>query len=287
MDIMTLLMAKAMGGGSLPFGEETITVGGDTLTWDGNTEGLVCVETGEFVFYKISDDVFTDEQIKSMTISASIGQTFVVADLWDGAQGVSIFATEDCTVAMMAAFARKDGAVCNGITFPQKGTYVASVPDVFYVDSIVSTDPIFVTTKTVVKTIDEKYLPDSVKGGGSGGRGLKTIEAATIEELHNKIMALDNPVLFRVTTDGYIAFSLDPGSGGHRFSNATAYTTTEDNRFVVTINELDASGRGAILDCVLENGEFFWDFYYFQDFKPVDVFDIDLSSVTKFTVYYF
>ena len=145
-----------------PFGETTDTVGSDTLTWDGNTEGLVSAETGEFTFYKIADDVFSDEQIKTMTISASIGQTFVVADLWEQAQGVSIFVAEDYTIAMMMACIRKDGVVYDNVIFPEKGLYVASIPDAFYIDRITSTDPIFTTTATTVKPIEEKYIPDTI-----------------------------------------------------------------------------------------------------------------------------
>ena len=148
--------------------EETTTVVGDTLTWDGNSEGLVGSTSRDGItYYKISDNVFTDEQMKTMTLHVSIDESFVFAEDWETMQGMYIIATEDCTISYMVASVRKDGAVCNGITFPEKGFYYGSVSGgVYFADKVTSTEPIFKTVTTTLKPLDEKYLPILTSPGG-------------------------------------------------------------------------------------------------------------------------
>ena len=152
----------------LQFGDKTTTRGGDTLTWDGNSAGLVGSTSRDGItYYKVSDNVFTDAQMKAMTLSVSIGETFVFADEWESAQGVGINATEACTIAFMVASVREDGAVCNGLTFPEKGFYLGSVSGgAYFANKVTSPEPVFVTTTTVVTPLDEKYMPTLTSPGG-------------------------------------------------------------------------------------------------------------------------
>lgn len=125
------------------------------ITWDGNTEGLVCVND---YFYKVSDAVLTDEQIKSATVG--IGDaTVVVGDVFDDAMNGS----EELLVSDFIAFCRKAGATIGEVTFPEIGIYFVSMNGM-YVSSLTTTEPIE-QTKTVVHKLDKKYLPDDIGGG--------------------------------------------------------------------------------------------------------------------------
>ena len=132
------------------------------ITWDGNTEGLVCVE-GQPV-YKVSDIVLTDEELKLCTYETSAGETVNISDRWDDPH--FIIAAENVTGAGMILSARIDGAVFNvgnvSFTLPEKGIYVGMFSD-SYVKSITTAEPIE-QTKTVVHKLDKKFLPDGVGG---------------------------------------------------------------------------------------------------------------------------
>lgn len=52
-----------------------------TITWDGNTEGLVSDSSG--MMYKVSDLILTDEQVKNSVIEVSTGEIFTIKDVWD------------------------------------------------------------------------------------------------------------------------------------------------------------------------------------------------------------
>lgn len=164
--------AGKMVAGSLPehlqFGEEIATVSGPVnITWDGNTDGSVKVFAGESgaFFYKVSDDVFSDEQLKLMSISLSTDLTFVLADVWNEALGTQIVVSDEVTIAVAVASVRKDGAAVkfggDFPYFPEKGIYFIALPEIYYTASLASTEPVE-QTKIVVKPIDKKYLPESV-----------------------------------------------------------------------------------------------------------------------------
>jgi hypothetical protein len=149
---------------SLQFGTETVTVNEPlNITWDGNTNGLVNVNE---IAYKVSDIVLTDEQIKLATIEITMNdniQQIVLGDVWEDPEMQAGFvSSEEVTMALYILIARKDGATINadGITFvfPEKGIYFMANPDM-YVSSLAITEPIEYT-KTVVKTLDPKYLPN-------------------------------------------------------------------------------------------------------------------------------
>lgn len=133
------------------------------ITWDGNTEGLVSVAP----FYKVSDTVLTDEQIKSATVVFD-DETIAVGDMFDTMAVVS----EELVVSEIIGFCQKAGATFNNFTFPEIGIYFVSI-DGMYVSSLTTTEPVE-QTKTVVHKLDKKYLPDDIGGGGGGG-GVETV----------------------------------------------------------------------------------------------------------------
>lgn len=131
------------------------------ITWDGNTDGLVSVVG---LYYKVSDLVLTDEQIKSCKVCMydgnGLNNEFDMATEWD-----SLIKTEDYVVlAGDTGFViRAAGITLNGmltVTFPECGIYLASVGDA-HVSSLTTTEPVEYT-KTVIHKLDERFIPDTI-----------------------------------------------------------------------------------------------------------------------------
>lgn len=188
------------------------------ITWDGNTEGLVSVVFEEGVgYYKVSDDVFTNEQIKLMTRTLNnFGNPHVmqIDVIWETlVEDGNV--TEDFVVAdfdWMFIFVRKAGATIDGIVFPEVGVYFFKEADDYYMQSLTTTEPVE-HTKTVVHKLDKKYLPDDV--GGS----VKVFYASFDDDYlyHDKettmkvskdeyLLALSSGVVTIATSDGYKVF---------------------------------------------------------------------------------
>lgn len=102
--------------------------GGDTLTWDGNTDGLTEVigfADESMKWYKVSDDVFTDAEIRAMSF-VFCGQTIPIGDSF-----FEYSFTDDCVSdvgAPFIAFVRKPNAAAFfgtylEQTFPEVGVY--------------------------------------------------------------------------------------------------------------------------------------------------------------------
>lgn len=127
-------------------------------------------------------------------------------------------------------------------------------------------------------------------GGGADGRGLKVLEAATIEELYNKVLALDNPVLFKVTTDNSFNFHRDNGAlttGSFTLGSSAAIITAFDLQ-ILAITDYDYENDRAIRGLVARNGdEVSLVITIENDTKVENCGFADLSNVTKFTAYYF
>ena len=138
------------------------------ITWDGNIDGLVSVS--DFLF-KVSDMVFTDEQIKLMSVTMPGEEPFCLGSFWDAGH---VLTTEDITFTQAITVVRKDGAVLAEsaalastasepmqVVFPEKGTYFLKMADNQYISALTSPE-LFESTKRVIHKLDEKYLPDNV-----------------------------------------------------------------------------------------------------------------------------
>lgn len=152
------------GGGSWndlkdkPFGEEVITYS-DTLTWDGNTEGLYSVFG---MFYKLSNNVPTKEDLlKGCTISLGNGYTIDIQDY--------MIVDEEGIIAIgeYAMFVPYDKDVPE-VGFVEKGTYFLLTEYGGYTSSITINGYNGFETKTVT-TIDSKYLPKALQFGDIEG----------------------------------------------------------------------------------------------------------------------
>lgn len=130
-----------------PFGDSP--TGGDTLYWDGNTEGLVCFLD---VYYKVSD------------ATPSMGD-FANGFVLSGAQQVPEFLTALGDGAFIHAdglfvVVPEDNMEINGEVIPSKGVYFLSNPGGGVVVSYL-TIPGYTGFPTT-KKIEEKYLPGAV-----------------------------------------------------------------------------------------------------------------------------
>lgn len=169
MSMRDILLAKAMAGGGAsswndlkdkPFGEEKAF---EPIVWDGNTEGLESVELGaETQLYKVSDQIIADSKDIAYyryhnTANGGVdidtaGDQITVTSIADG-----VFLSTDKMF------------LCCSVPFSNKGIDIT--PGVYFGKSVLS-DRTFTTTvmypSNTIKTLDEKYMPDSVKGGGGG-----------------------------------------------------------------------------------------------------------------------
>lgn len=128
------------------------SVGGDTLTWDGNTEGKTVVAEN---YYKISDVIITSADVDPQ---AEITTDINSGDVYTGtfvevAPGIAI--PENETVFFVSEEAV--GVDVGGIVFPESGIYFFS-SDEGYVSSL--TIPGY--TGFVKKQLKEEYIPESV-----------------------------------------------------------------------------------------------------------------------------
>lgn len=134
------------------------TVHSDTLTWDGNTEGLVSV-MGQY--YKVSDAVPTIDDFSNGVI-LTVGEVSVSISANDIKffGGLILASVEGLGCVVVPE--EMAGTEIEGMTFPESGVYFTTVGD-HYVKSI--TIPNYTGfTKTEVHPMSEELLPVSVKG---------------------------------------------------------------------------------------------------------------------------
>lgn len=133
-----------------PFGY----VYGDTLTWDGNTEGL---EVFNSAYYKVSDAAPTLSQISAGgSLGVNGGIAPIESDFFGEMDGVVYIGSTDMPLIFIVD---KEDEFATGVS---KGTYFMNFPAF---DIVVSSLTINGYTEYLgKKQIDESYIPDSVKG---------------------------------------------------------------------------------------------------------------------------
>lgn len=221
-----------------PFGEETTTVSGDTLTWDGNTEGLVNTNNAELPMYKVSDVIITKSDLTN-------GISFVVNGEeesidWETFQ--SAVNDDDFGLLEAVAIVPYDNYnFDNGIVFPEAGVYFINIPNVACCSSFtIHGYTGFVTTGTVVKPLDEKYLPDSVKGGGDIVIVSVSFETLMLSHTPDEIDAMQKE-------GKMVLLSLTGTTLKVRRKNGVAYATScvvvsDDNRIRLQKLSFDTNG---------------------------------------------
>lgn len=103
------------GGGAEP----------ETITWDGETSGLVSADVNGHLYYKVSDYVPKIKDLIGGTVSCSDGGKKVIAadDVTYINIGDNGFSVETSNINLSFFVVYKDNAVINAFDFPQKGVY--------------------------------------------------------------------------------------------------------------------------------------------------------------------
>lgn len=128
--------------------------GGDTLTWDGNTEGLESVDMGDGSFlYKISDATpsLAEAQQGFVMGKDAEPEEFVGEQIAFLNETIYAFMGGDPSYGMVVLV---DNADFFGVTIPSKGLYILGAPS----DSYFLTIPGYTGFPSVNK-VPEEYLP--------------------------------------------------------------------------------------------------------------------------------
>ena len=97
----------------------------ETITWDGETSGLVSADAAGHLYYKVSDYVPKIKDLIGGTVSCSDGGKKVIAadDVTYVNAGDNGFAVDTSNINLSFFVVYKDNAVINAFNFPQKGVY--------------------------------------------------------------------------------------------------------------------------------------------------------------------
>lgn len=131
-----------------PFGETVVS--GDTLTWDGNTDGLVSVWG---VGFKVSDAVITKEDCANGLSLTFAGQTMTVP----GEDVQAMFADDGFCNLEYAVFVPTDNYAAGGdLVFPKAGVYFASADGMAVTELVI---PGYTFTIIEIEKLNQKFLP--------------------------------------------------------------------------------------------------------------------------------
>ena len=148
-------VTKATGWSELedkPFGE--LSIGSDTLYWDGNREGLVRAD--DYEQYLISESVPTLDDFANGASNTKLdGDTETSTNL---GLNTSIYEAGDGAIVVgNSIVALKDGATVGDTTYPKKGTYFTWIGNDCYTTSL--TIPGYNGFPSE-KQLDSKWLPN-------------------------------------------------------------------------------------------------------------------------------
>ena len=142
-------------------------VGSDTLTWDGNTEGKTVVSLmGQMNYYKVSDNVPTDDWLKTSIVTCTAQGTTIVTNMaeeWDSFVSLGGVTDELVMLSESVLVIKKPNAVLYETTFAETGIYFVEET---MAQNIIVDIPNYKAFPPFKEQIKEEYIPDSVKGGG-------------------------------------------------------------------------------------------------------------------------
>lgn len=156
---------RIAGGGGADLLE---TVGGDTLTWDGNTEGLVGVNAdGIDLYFKVSESTPTAEEFKNgvsticrmndgSEVKESLTEQTILVD--DSISSMTFLYSLSLNGAPSVVCIYEDNVEIDGMVFSEKGLYLFGIQEM---DELMFVSSLTINgytgfTKTVLK---EEYLP--------------------------------------------------------------------------------------------------------------------------------
>lgn len=139
------------GGGGGSASEYFETVGGDTLTWDGNTEGLAVDNLG--ILYKVSELTLTAEDIVN-GVSCYFGEEITLSSSEIESDSHAMYIGGVVAVIYEAGVGVDLG---DGCVFPEKGVYFMKEGDTYTEYLTINGYTGFPTTK-----LKEEYLPNGM-----------------------------------------------------------------------------------------------------------------------------
>jgi hypothetical protein len=220
------------GGGASSWSdlaEKTAKVGGDTLTWDGNKDGLVNVMG---MIYKISDNVLTADDVQNgaiVTTSDGAQTSCSGSEIreWIEAYGV---------VAFLGVYSiPSDNFEASGIVFPEAGIYVmADDAAPAHVKSItVNGYTGFVSEQTVVTPIPTEYLPEHLQFGKESVWETVVDRTAPFASAHGTNFYMTNRNgTFTVEADTKYRLEIDGVSFGSAMSHADTKNLTAQDYYI-------------------------------------------------------
>lgn len=155
----------------LQFGQE-IEVAGDTLTWDGNTEGLEILKSpdGDDII-RLTGSTLTASDIANGGKITFVGDFGIINESVDATSfemspdnyGAQILMNDDLTFVAFLITVPYDNYIVetSGATFPKKGLYYSPIAGNITQLSFTINGYNGFITKTVTP-IDQKYLPDNI-----------------------------------------------------------------------------------------------------------------------------
>ena len=166
--------------------------GGDTLTWDGNTEGL---EGLDDLFFHVSDIVVSaSDCANGISIISNDGQSLEIS----GTDMQAAFLEGGIGITEVVFFIPADNYEFNGVVIPKAGIYLLK-QDTFYTSSLtINGYTGFTTTK-----LKPEYLPDSVQ----------TQLNSLSTEIANKAASSHNQAASTITAGTFAGQVIANGSG--------------------------------------------------------------------------
>ena len=223
-----------------PFGETTVT--GDTLTWDGNTEGLTVVDGGDMgLWCKVSNAVVTDVSQGASGYMTEGGSATPVIFITSEYNGATMFLGGDVPFVMIIP---TDNLDLDGTIFPTAGIYFMA--GAVYISSLtINGYTGFDSVRTEITPLPNKYLDiietvggvDTLKWNGNVDGIIQVNDMYKVSELVPTIEELSNGGVINLIVQGqeaslpFNSFVEKDGSGilTDDESNDMVWIVTKDN----------------------------------------------------------
>lgn len=218
--------------------------GGDTLTWDGNTEGLV---SAMGVFYKVSSIVPTKEELLNGVSIFMNGNLMGSLGTDDMSQAV----LEDGFTPLDIVFiVPTDNYSNDGAEFPEKGIYFLNDGEGSICTGLTING---YTCFPSVKPIDSKYLPKALQFGVDYSNGVtladnKTYTYSADNDAYMVDFSIEPNCVYKVVCNGVeyelVSQTFTQELGGVYYIGNGAMLGLEDNGLSFFISTMDMSAIG-------------------------------------------
>ena len=207
---------------------------GDTIIWDGNTEGLVSTPDGSYyVYYKLSDQAPTIDELADGLIFDGTEYTIENYDINEMEYGILYIGYNADIV-----FVPESGVNINvsGMIFPEAGTYISA--DIYEGEDLVLTIRNY-TKYPIIKKVKKSLLPDN------------PLPDNVVEDADLAYFGASSKIVGKYNAVAY---------GNGKFV-ALPYRESSDSKFIYSTDgknwtEVSAPASAYWKDVVYENGKF-------------------------------